>query len=125
MAATMTTTTDTTTTFQVGTLLRVPVITHRNVDLEVLGSLGFGVTKVNPDGDYNTKTTTSLDLGWGLAIGYWITHNWQLSASATNPLVGYSSVKTQIDQNNENKNTTTSFEVTFNPVIFVMLHLYN
>ena len=117
--------TDTTTEFGVGTLVRLPVIKHGRVDFEVLGSLGFDVLKVNPDGDYNTTTTTSLSLGWGIGIGYWIGPHWQLSASATNPLVGYEQRKQQTGQTTNLKTGTTTFGVTFDPAIFVMVHLYN
>jgi Outer membrane protein beta-barrel domain len=117
--------TDTTTEFGLGTLVRLPVIKHGRVDFEVLGSLGFDVLKVNPDGDYNTTTTTSLSLGWGIGIGYWIGQHWQLSASATNPLVGYQQNKQQTGPSTDVKTGTTTFGVTFDPAIFVMVHLYN
>ncbi|MEO6775596.1 MAG: hypothetical protein ABI467_21725 [Kofleriaceae bacterium] len=108
-----------------GTLVRFPVIRHGRYDFEVLGSLGFDVVKDNPPGDYNTKTTTTFDLGWGIGIGYWFSPHWQLSASATNPLLTYTGVKTEVDQVNSNKTSETTFAVQFDPEVLVMLHLYN
>ncbi len=118
-------TSDTTTELSLGTLVRLPVIRHGRVDFEVLGSLAFDVIKNNPDGDYNTQTTTGLGLGWGIAIGYWFGPHWQLSASATNPLLTYSSVKQETGPTTETKTGTTTFSVQFDPAVIVMLHLYN
>jgi hypothetical protein len=116
-----------TTDLQIGTLVRFPVIRHHHVDFEVLGSVGFGVSKLNPDGDYNTRTTTSFGLGWGIGIGYWLSPHWQLSTSATNPLLSYSSTKQEFgpDADQAMKESFTTFAVEFNPTVTVMIHLYN
>jgi hypothetical protein len=108
-----------------GSLVRFPVIRHGRVDFEVLGSLAFDVTKDNPDGDYNTKTTTAFGLGWGFGIGYWFGPHWQLSASATNPLLSYQSLKQETGPTTSTKTSSTTFAVEFNPAVFVMIHLYN
>jgi outer membrane protein with beta-barrel domain len=123
----MMTTTDTTTELDLGSLVRFPVIRHGRYDFEVLGSLGFDVVKKNPNGDYNTITTTTFALGWGIGIGYWFSPHWQLSASATNPLLTYTGVKTETgpDDATANKTSSTTFAVQFDPEVLVMLHLYN
>jgi hypothetical protein len=121
-------TTDTTeaiTELDLATLVRFPVIRHGNVDFEVLGSIGIDVLKDDPDGDFNTKTTTTFSLGWGIGIGYWLSPHFQISASATNPLLDYQQVKTDTGPDTQMKLSTTSFSVAFNPTTIVMLHLYN
>ena len=125
MNVAMTDTSESITELDLGTLVRFPVIRHGRYDFEVLGSLGFDVIKDNPPGDYNTKTTTTFDLGWGIGIGYWFSPHCQFSASATNPLLTYTGVKTEVDQTNSNKNSSTTFAVQFDPEVLVMFHLYN
>jgi len=117
--------TESITEFGVGTLVRYPVIRHAKVDFEVLGSIGFDVTKDDPQGDYNTKTTSDLTLGWGVGIGYWLTHHWQLSASATDPLVTYTKTSQEVSQTATMSTSTTSIGITFDPTITFMIHLYN
>jgi hypothetical protein len=118
-------TSEATTELQIGSLVRFPLIRHHHVDFEVLGSLGFDVTKLNPDGDYNTRTTTTFGLGWGIGIGYWFSPHWQLSASATNPLLEYTSSKQETGPDTSTKESTTTFAVEFDPTVTVMIHLYN
>jgi hypothetical protein len=119
--------TDTTTELDLGSLVRFPVIKHGRYDFEVLGSLGFDVVKKNPNGDYNTITTTTFALGWGIGIGYWVNPHVQFSMSATNPLLTYSGIKTENgpDDSTAIKQSSTTFAVQFDPEILVMLHLYN
>jgi hypothetical protein len=118
-------TTETTTELNLATLVRFPVIRHGHIDFEVLGSIGLDVVKDDPDGDFNTKTTTSFELGWGIGIGYWFSPHWQLSISETNPILTYTSAKQETGPMAETKNTTTTFAVQFDPTTIVMLHLYN
>lgn len=121
----MTDTSEAITELDLATLVRFPVIRHGNVDFEILGSIGLDVLKDDPDGDYNTKTTTTFALGWGIGIGYWLSPHFQLSASATNPLLEYQSAKQDTGPDTQTKNSTSTFEVAFNPTTIVMLHLYN
>lgn len=108
-----------------GTLVRFPVIRHGRVDFEVLGSIGVNVIKDDPDGDYNTRTTTTFDLGWGIGIGYWFGPHWQLSVSATNPVFTYSQQKRDTGLDMSTKDSTSTVAVQFNPTTMVMIHLYN
>jgi len=121
----MTDTTETITELDLATLVRFPVIRHGNVDFEILGSIGLDVLKDDPTGDYNTKTTTTFALGWGIGIGYWLSPHFQITASATNPVLDYTAVKQDTGPMTQTKTSTTTFEVAFNPTTIVMLHLYN
>jgi hypothetical protein len=118
---------ETTTQLDLATLVRFPVIRHNHVDFEVLGSIGLDVVKDDPPGDFNTKTTTGFALGWGIGIGYWFSPHWQLSVSETNPVLTYDQTRTQTgpDSSADQKTSTTTFAVQFNPTTIVMLHLYN
>jgi Outer membrane protein beta-barrel domain len=118
-------TTDTTSTFSIGTLVRYPVIRHGRVDFEVLGSVGLSTVKHDPSGDYNTTTTNDIELGWGVGIGYWISHHWQVSFSATNPFIDYTSTNTQTGATTNMTMSTTKIGLEFDPVVLVMIHLYN
>jgi len=111
--------------FQLGALVRFPVIRHHRVDFQVVGGLTFDVTKDDPPGDNNTKTTTELDLDWGIGIGYWIGRHWQLSATATNALVAFTRTAQDTSPTTTMSTSTTNIGLTFDPTIFFMIHLYN
>ena len=117
--------TDTTTEFGLAVLARLPVVTHNRVDLELLGTAGFQNVKVNPEGDFNTRTTNSFAVGWGVGIGYWLSRHWQLSMSVTNPLVTYDSTKQQMGAGMTSNSSETSVGVIFLPQVVAMIHLYN
>jgi outer membrane biosynthesis protein TonB len=118
-------TSDKETVFRIDVLGRIPVITHNKVDLEVLAGAGFLTDKLNPDGDFNTKTTTTFGIAWGLGIGYWISRHWQFSMSVVNPLIEYSIAKTQVGPDMSNKTTDTAVGLIFEPDVVMMIHLYN
>lgn len=116
---------DKTTELGVAVLARLPVVTRGRVDLEALATIGFTNTKVNPDGDFNTQTTNTFGIGWGVGIGYWLSQHWQLSMSVTNPLVQYASSKQQAGPGVSNKSSETTIGVIFQPGVVAMIHLYN
>jgi hypothetical protein len=109
----------------IGVLGRFPIIAHDRVDFEILGTLGFANERDNPEGDYNTRTTNTFGIGWGIGIGYWISHHWQLSMSVTNDLVTYAQTKQQTGPSMTTKSSTTTIGVIFQPAVFAMIHLYN
>ena len=111
--------------FGIGTLIRFPVIRHHRVDFQIVGSVQFDVTRDDPPGDNNTKTTTELDLGWGIGIGYWLGRHWQLSATATDALVSFNRQSTDTGAGTTTSTSTTNIGLTFDPAIFFMVHLYN
>jgi hypothetical protein len=115
---------DSTTQLDLGALVRIPVVRHRKVELEVLAGAGLGTTKSNPDGDDNNTTTTNLNLNWGLAVSYWFTQHWNLSFSARNPLISVLKSTREMAAGDA-ETTTTSIQAAFAPVVQVMLHLYD
>jgi hypothetical protein len=114
------------TTFGLAALVRLPVLTRNKVDLELLGTLGFATTKTNPEGDYNTRTLNSFNLGYGIAVAYWISRHWNFSMSVTNPIVSYDSTKQQTGPSGmSTKTSDTTIALIFVPSVFMMVHLYN
>jgi hypothetical protein len=112
--------------FGLSVLARLPLITHHHVDLEALATAGFSNTKNNPQGDFNTTTTNTFSVGWGVGIGYWLSRHWQLSMSVTNPLVQYQSQKMGLGvAGMTNKSSETTIGVIFVPQVVAMIHLYN
>jgi hypothetical protein len=114
-----------TTEFGVALLVRIPVITHNHVDLEALATAGFSNVKANGPMDFDTVTTNTFGIGWGVGIGYWLSRHWQLSMSVTNPLVQYESSKEQMGAGMSEKSSETSLGVIFVPQVTAMIHLYN
>jgi hypothetical protein len=123
----VTTTTDKTTEFSIGTLVRIPAIKRGRVDFEVLASADIDSITDNPDGDNNNTTTTTLTVAWGVACNFWLSRHWTFSLSATNPLIQYT--KKKVDNpampGQTTATTDSSFGLIFDPVVFGMFHLYN
>jgi Outer membrane protein beta-barrel domain len=112
--------------FGLGALMRLPIVTHNKVDLEFLGTAGFANSKSNPEGDYNATTSTSLSLGYGVGIAYWINRHWNFTMSVTNPLVEYRTTKVQAGVPGMTaKSSDTTIGIIFVPDVFMMFHLYN
>jgi len=118
-------TTDTTTEFQLSTAIRKPMIEHGRYDFELLGTVGLDVTKQNPDGDNNTRTDSSIGIGWGIAVGAWITPHWQLTFGVTNPLITYTSTKQETGAGTYTQTSGTDIGITFDPNVLMMIHLYD
>ncbi|MFZ5470111.1 MAG: outer membrane beta-barrel protein, partial [Myxococcota bacterium] len=116
------------------------------VDLAAIGgvSLGFGNETENlgvddPANPHTVRTSTfSAALSWGIGVEWFFAKHLGLSASATNPLLGYSSTSTREDetQTTGGANPTTITTVTqgstggttigvvFRPTVRAMFHLY-
>lgn len=117
--------TTTTTELGLGTLVRLPVIKKGRTEFQVLGSAMLDTTKQHPDTpDSDTKSTT-VGLGWGVGIGFWITRHWQLTFDAMNPILSYNSTTMQTGPQTEDKRSTSDFGLIFDPTVTAMIHLYN
>jgi hypothetical protein len=108
-----------------GTNVRYPLIRHHHVDFEIVGGINIDVTKDSPPGGDADKTTTTLGLDWGIGIGYWLSRHWQLSATATNPLVSFTKTSQEISATETMSTSTTSVGIVFAPAVAFMIHLYN
>jgi len=125
MSVAGTDTTTSTTELGLGALIRYPVIKSGRVDLEAVGSVDLDNTKVDPDGADNNTTTTTLSVSWGLSINYWFTKHWNLSLTAENPLFSYTKQTQEQAGGMETTSSTTNVGLIFEPVVFLMVHLYN
>jgi hypothetical protein len=108
-----------------GSLVHVPLRAHRKVDFELLGDAFVSSQTTDPNGDSNNLTNITFTLGYGLGLAYWVTPHWNLSLSATNPLVSYSRTRQDTGAGADNVNTITTFGLVFSPRVALMLHLYN
>jgi hypothetical protein len=108
-----------------GSLVRFPLIKHGRTDFELIGSALLDTVKVNPDGPDNDTSTSTLDVAWGIGIGFWITHHWQVSFTATNPLITYTNMSQQTGPSTSDTTKTTTFGLVFDPTVALMIHLYN
>jgi len=115
----------TTTELAVGSLVRFPLIKHGRTDFELIGSAIVDTVKVNPDGPDNDSSTTTFDVSWGIGIGFWITHHWNVSFTATNTLITYSNMSQQTGPSTSDTTKSTTFGLVFDPTIALMIHLYN
>ena len=105
--------------------VRYPIVTHHRFELELVGGLRADRTSTTPPtADMNT-TTTTVDLDWGLAVGYWFSRHFQLSLTAANPLVTHTSTAQEMGPNLTETTTTTTFGLVFDPTIELMFHVYH
>jgi hypothetical protein len=118
-------TTDTITELNISGLVHKTLIQHGRYDFEILGGAAIDVTKNDPDGDNNTKTTTELGLVWGIGVNAWLSPHWQLSFDVQNPLVDYVSTKQETGPGMDMTTSTTNIGVVFAPIVAMMIHLYD
>jgi hypothetical protein len=107
-----------------GSLVRYPLRVHRKVDLELLGSAAISNSTVDPNGDDNNRTITTITLGYGVGLSYWLSRHWNLSLTASNPLISY--VRTRQEQGPAavTVDKTTTLGLVFEPTVALMIHLY-
>jgi hypothetical protein len=104
--------------------VRYPLIKHNKVDFSLLGSAGVNVVTIDPDGDDNDRQATTFSLGWGIGLDYWVNHHWNVSFSATNPIVQTSSIEIDQGPGTTSEDSSVLFGAIFDPTLAVMLHLY-
>jgi hypothetical protein len=108
-----------------GSLVRYPLRARGAIDLEAIGSVAISNHTVDPDGDHNNRTTTTFDLGYGVALAYWLTAHWNLSLTATNALVSVSRTRQEAGANTTMTNRAVTGGLVFDPQVAVMIHLYD
>jgi len=108
-----------------GSLVHLPLRAHRKVDFELLANAFVSSQTTDPNGDSNNLTITTFTLGYGLGLAYWVTPHWNLSLSATNPLVSYARTRQEMAAGAANVNTITTYGLVFSPRVALKLHLYN
>jgi len=119
-------TTDRLTELAVTSLVRLPLIRHGRYDLEGLGAVKLVNTKSNPSGDFNSTTSTAVQLGYGIAVSWWPAKHWNFSMSIVNPLFDYRTTKQQLGAAGMSQKTSdTTIGVILDTDVFFMLHLYN
>jgi hypothetical protein len=127
--ATSTDDTATTTTQQteltLGSLVRYPVRMHGKVDLEAVGDASVSNRVTDPGGGNNTRTVTTVGLGYGVAIACWLTAHWSLSLTATNPLLAFSRTRQETGVGLEMTTRSTTVGLVFDPQVALMIHLYD
>ncbi|HEX4420166.1 MAG TPA: hypothetical protein VH165_19760 [Kofleriaceae bacterium] len=111
--------------FTLGSLVRYPLRVHRKVDLELIGNVALSSHTTDPDGDNNNTTTTTINLGYGGALSYWFSPHWNLSLTATNPLLSYNRNNQETGVNTTVTDKTTTLGVIWDPQVTVMIHLYD
>jgi hypothetical protein len=80
---------------------------------------------VDPRGDNNNRTITTLGLGYGVAVAYWLSPHWSFSLTASNPLLAYSRTHQEMGVGLMTTTRTTTIGLVFDPQIALMIHLYD
>jgi hypothetical protein len=118
-------TTDSTSEVLLETAIRKALVEHGRYEFEVIGGVALDITKQDPMGDNNSRTTTDVGLFWGIGVGTWITPHWQFSFDIENPLISYASTNQETGAGTSTTNSTTNIGAVFNPNVVMMIHLYN
>ncbi len=108
-----------------GTLVRFPMIKKGRTDFELVGNALVDTNKTHPDAPNSDTRTTTFAIGWGIGIGFWLTHHWQLSFTATNPLFSYAKTSMDTGPGTSTSTSVTDFGLVFDPQVALMIHLYN
>ena len=117
---------DSATELTLATAVRLPLVRHGKVELELIGSLGLTTTSDNPDGVDNNTKTTAIGLGWGVGVTYWYSRYWCLSFTAGNPLASFTKINREQPTPLEDvSTTTTAVGAIFDPTVAIMIHLFN
>ena len=109
---------------ELGLLVRLPIRSNGKVDLSLVGGAGVSLTTINPDGDDNNRKINSFGVSWGIALDYWLTQHWNLSFTASNPILLTRKTTDEQGPGVEISDSTTSFGTVFDPTLAVMIHLY-
>jgi len=110
------------TTLDLGAALRFGVA--RRGPVQLLGIAGVGLTRASSEAGDAVTTATSARLTWGLAIDYWLQRHLALSVSATNPLVSHSAVREAYGEMDQASFSSTTYGLSFDPTIAMMVHLF-
>lgn len=117
---------DSTTELTIAAGMRLPLVRHGKVELELLAGVGLTNVNDNPDGPDNNTKTTAVALGWGVGVTYWHTRHWCLSFSAGNPLASFTkATREQPAPIGETSTTSTAIGAIFDPTVAIMIHLFN
>lgn len=109
----------------VGSLARYPLRVHRKVDLEAVASAELSSRLIDPPNDDNNRTITTFDLSYGIAVAYWFTQHWNLSLTASNPLLSFTRDRQERGPTLVTIDRTTTVGLVFDPQITLMIHLYD
>jgi hypothetical protein len=109
----------------IASVAHYPVRVHRKVDLELLGNAGLSTRLITPAGANNDRTITTVDVGYGVGLGYWFTPHWHLSLSASNPLLTYARTRQEMSADNVTVSSSTTIGLVFSPDVTLMLHLFD
>jgi hypothetical protein len=104
--------------------VRVPVRTRSKVDLVAI--VGGGVAQVTEDrnnGDA-TRTTSVIELHYGLGVEYWLSSQWVISFTTTNPIVARTSQSEDDELGTPYEETGLGFGAIFAPNVNAMIHLF-
>jgi hypothetical protein len=107
----------------IGATVRIPAARRGRGDLLVIARAQLDHVSQSQD-DEDDLTTSEVSLAWGLAIDYWITPSFSLSATATNPAMLYSDRAAPTFEDPDATQEDTVFGAIWDPVIDAMLHLY-
>jgi len=122
------TTSTTSGTTELGAAVNVlfPVWKRGRADFLVLGTLAFDTEKVTPDtsiGDTN-NTTTAFSVGYGVEVGFWVSRHWQITMTATNPIVVYTQTVMNVTGGAAMKDSTTTIGLIHDPTVTFLVHLF-
>ena len=104
---------------------RYPIVHRDRIDLEAIGDASLSVRATDPNGDNNNRTVTTIGLGYGAALAYWMSAHWCLSLTATNPLIEFARTRQETAVTGEVSTSASTIGLVWSPQVSVMIHLYD
>ncbi len=113
--------------FGAGAVFRFPMVQRGRMDLELLAGVDLDNVSTDPDDDNpdDVRSTTTVRLLYGVAVGAWITPHLQASLSASNSLLSYTKLREEQGLDAVTITSDTTIGLIFDPTVTFMLHLYN
>ena len=113
--------------FGAGAVLRLALVQRGRMDLELIGGVDLDNVSTDPNDDNpdDVRSTTTVRLLYGVAVGAWITKNFQATLSATNGLLSYTKLREEQGFDAVTITSDTTIGLIFDPTVTFMLHLYN
>jgi hypothetical protein len=120
-------TTSSDTEFGLGTNVIWPLWHHGRTEFSLLGQIAFDTDTNTPDTSMSgdNKVTTTFGLGYGIEIAFWFTHHVMLSLDATNPIIQFSDTTTNTTGMMPVKDSTTTIGLVHDPVVALVIHLFD
>lgn len=110
--------------FVLGSNVRYALKSRGKVDLIAQVGGGLAFLSNDPEGDDNNTNNLNFAIDYGLGVEYWVSSNWCLSFTATNPFLIFDDTTTEVANIDDTSQTNIDIGVIWDPVTRLSVHLF-